>query len=751
MFSDTSDASKAVSVFEEILSQEGAFERHQIETRGAFTIDFKRLVEENNIKTTLPDFDKIFAEKSEFFIRCIGLAMHHIMSSAVEEKNEFMLSSMLPNSFDESNADATILPVIHARITNYQQVSSLKNLAANAFGKFVCVKGTVIRVSNTKPLCCKMAFECNACGREQVLTLPDGKHILPTKCLSTTCRSKSFAPSCSSNQTEIIDWQTIRLQEIVDDDQKGGGRIPHTIDCELTNDLVDSCVPGDTVTVCGVVKVTDSDESRRKNSKDNCTFVLYIHANSVVSGNRADSFPGVSMDFTANDFLSIQNIQAEPRLFRLLVNSLCPTIHGHETVKAGLLLGLFGGSQKYRDDKKLIHVRGDPHILVVGDPGLGKSQMLQALADIAPRSVYVSGNTTTTAGLTVTLCSDGAGDCALEAGALVLADRGCCCIDEFDKMGNQHQALLEAMEQQSVSIAKAGTVCSLLARTSIIAAANPVGGHYNKAKTVSENLKMRGDLLSRFDLVFILLDKHDDELDCKVSEHVMAQHKGCKRKTKDIDEQKIFSQPSSASSICWSERTFAEQLKFYPGEIFQPIAQQHLRKYIGYARKYVHPKITKAAAKVLQDFYFKLRQRHLEHDAVAITTRQLEALIRLTEARARVELREEASELDANDAVELMKFSMYSTFSDENGYLDFRRSQHGSGMSSARQAKTMIAALTKIAQQTCNSFFTVQHMQQIAKDCGIHVVDFDSFISSLNVQGFILKKGPKMYKLLTVE
>lgn len=191
-------------------------------------------------------------------------------------------------------------------------------------------------------------------------------------------------------------------------------------------------------------------------------------------------------------------------------------------MKAGFILCMFGGCQRYQD------CRADPHILVVGDPGLGKSRMLQACANISPRGVYVCGNTSTSSGLTVTLNREGGGDYSLEAGALVLSDQGCCCIDEFDKMTTQHQALLEAMEQQTISIAKAGVVCSLPARASILAAANPVGGHYNKAKTVSENLKLGPALLSRFDLVFILLDQPNQHLDTMLSEHVMALHSGVK-------------------------------------------------------------------------------------------------------------------------------------------------------------------------------------------------------------------------------
>eukprot|EP00057_Strongylocentrotus_purpuratus_P007225 XP_011661699.1 PREDICTED: DNA helicase MCM8 [Strongylocentrotus purpuratus] len=275
--------------------------------------------------------------------------------------------------------------------------------------------------------------------------------------------------------------------------------------------------------------------SGKGRNKDKCMFLLYIHANSLSNLKKSKKGSDVSggigagaaVDFSIKELYAIQEIQSQENLFKLIIGSLCPTIYGHELVKAGLILGLLEGTHKYTNDKNRIPVRGDPHILVVGDPGLGKSQMLQAASNVAPRGVYVCGNTTTTSGLTVTLTKDGSsGDYSLEAGALVLGDQGCCCIDEFDKMGSQHQALLEAMEQQSISIAKAGVVCSLPARTSILAAANPVGGHYNKAKTVSENLKMSGPLLSRFDLVFILLDKPDEEMDSLLSEHVMALHAG---------------------------------------------------------------------------------------------------------------------------------------------------------------------------------------------------------------------------------
>ncbi|KAL5007806.1 hypothetical protein ScPMuIL_016612 [Solemya velum] len=478
IYSDHSPTVKKIQIFEKFfLSWSHMYKWSDIEEKGCFTVDFKELATDQILSEGIPDLYEELRDMPERILSCIGLAMHQIVS---HHQLTHGADNETANEAANEVARAHVIPIIHSRLINFPAPVLLKNLKANYYGKFVCVKGTVVRVSNIKPLCTSMAFECNNCGGLQSITLPDGKYITPTSCPEDDCRGKIFIPKRSSNLTETIDWQTIRVQEIMGDDQKEAGRIPRTIECELTNDLVDSCMPGDVVTVSGIVKVNSVEDGRGRN-KDKCLFLLYLFANSVsnTKGNKSstDSSSGVGVDFTVKELYAIEEIQSEDHVFRLLVNSLCPSIYGHELVKAGLTLGLFGGSQKFTNDKNRIPVRGDPHILVVGDPGLGKSQMLQSTANVAPRSVYVCGNTTTTSGLTVTLSKDGGsgGDYALEAGALVLADQGCCCIDEFDKMGNQHQALLEAMEQQSISIAKAGIVCSLPARTSIIAAANPSG------------------------------------------------------------------------------------------------------------------------------------------------------------------------------------------------------------------------------------------------------------------------------------
>uniref|UniRef100_A0AAR2J0Z5 DNA helicase MCM8 n=1 Tax=Pygocentrus nattereri TaxID=42514 RepID=A0AAR2J0Z5_PYGNA len=579
-----------IKTFEQYFtSQIDLYDKDEIERKGSILVDYKDLLSNKQIAAALPALARELRDMPEKILDCLGLAIHQVLTKDLERHaDELQAQEGLPT-------DATPIiniPHISARIYNYEPLIPLKMLRANLYGKFVAIRGTVVRVSNIKPLCSKMAFICNSCGDTQSLALSDGRYSTPTKCLQKECRGRTFTPNRSSPLTLTVDWQTIKVQELIADDQRESGRIPRTIECELTQDLVDSCVPGDMVTITGVIKVSRSG----RNKKDKCMFLLYIDANSVSNSkgqkNKPASEPegqGASVEFSLKELYGIQEIQAQEDLFKLIVNSLCPAIYGH-----------------------------------------------LAVCNVSPRGIYVCGNTTTSSGLTVSLSRDsGSGDYALEAGALVLGDQGICCIDEFDKMGNQHQALLEAMEQQSISLAKAGIVCTLPARTSIVAAANPVGGHYNKAKTVSENLKMGSALLSRFDLVFILLDTPNEDHDHMLSEHVMAMRAGKKGMVSSATVARNSTQESNISILeIPSDRPLSERLKVFPGENLDPIPHQLLRKYVGYARHYVHPSLSAEAAQVLQDFYLELRKQNQSADSTPITTRQLESLIRLTEVTA---------------------------------------------------------------------------------------------------------------------
>ena len=409
-----------------------------------------------------------------------------------------------------------------------------------------------------------------------------------------------------------------------------------------------------------------------------------------------------------------------------------------------------------------VPTRGSLHCLVVGDPGLGKSQMLKAVSSLAPRSIYVCGRTVSAAGLTAAVVRDqGTGAQTFESGAVVLADRGVCCVYEFDKMPNEHQALLEAMEQQSVSVCKAGLNATLPARTSIIAAANPKQGHYNRGKTVNENLKMSAQLLSRFDLIFILLDTVDEILDEHLSEHVIAQHSGHGQARRlqarqnlhayyneiDADGRALADASEAAFRVGTQDVDpssayvpLRQRLRMIGDQ--EPLSHDMMRKYITYAQAYCHPRLTAEAAEILQTFYLELRLR-APSDGTPVTARQLESLVRLAEARARLELRTDITANDAKDAVEIIKASLVDALSDQHGRVRFNRA----GGKSTKRSKTklFIEAMNARSSSADSAYFSMGDLHALAEELNLGIADIDGFIEGLNIAGELLKCG-RLYK-----
>lgn len=695
---------------------------------------------------------------------CIGLAASRAAEELMELSNEGMSLPVLQQHR------------LWPRVYKFGPLSSMRSLRGNSVGKFVAVQGTVVRVSNIRQQVMSMHFECSKCGDSFCRQFPDYKYTPPTSCPTDSCRSRTFLPR--RDTAETVDWQKIRVQEIVDSDDSNAtreqGRMPRTLDAELFADLIDSCIPGDVVTICGVIRVLSVDgpggggggvgpAKATKASKS--LFYLYMEANSAETS-RGAKRKALSQNGGLPDDLSesaaearthevIRNVVREKDPFAFLVHSSVPSIYGHELVKAGMLLSLFGGAAKERvggdasTEKDDIAIRKDVHCLVVGDPGLGKSQMLKAVSSIAPRGVYVCGNTTTTAGLTVTVVRDASGDFALEAGALVLGDRGVCCIDEFDKMGADHGALLEAMEQQSVSVAKAGMLCNLSARTTVIAAANPVGGHYDRSKTVCENLKIALPLLSRFDLVFILMDNPDADRDRFISEHVMRMFgmRASERNGGGGTGRGGFGRGPSQTRAADTANMESLAKRLRHSTVSDPLPPSLFRQYIAYAKAHVHPKLSDGAKRILQDFYLTLRKGAHEQaaDTTPITTRQLESLIRLSEARARSVMRSVVTETDARDVIEIMRESMLETLTDETGQIDLGRS---SGMSRSKDARLFVAALHAEAERTRTALFDKSSLRRVADSIGINSGErFDTLIETINYQGYVTMKGGGRYEL----
>ncbi|KAJ0476592.1 putative DNA helicase [Helianthus annuus] len=696
---------------------------------------------------TLEEVYDVLERKPKEALICMSAAVHKVLYDLNVEE------------WDESTK-------VNIRLHNHpESMIALKNLKAAYIERLVSVRGTVIKVSTVKPLVVQMSFVCTKCGTTIARDFPDGKFSPPSVCVIHGCKSRSFNPIRSSARP--IDFQKIRIQELLKSEHHEEGRVPRTLECELTEDLVDLCIPGDIVTVTGIIRVINNYMDiggGKSKGKNQGLYYLYLEGISV-KNSKSQSEPENSQDtenvtkatdlldlysFSQRDLEFICKFTSEhgSDVFRQMLQSICPSIYGHELVKAGITLALFGGVRKHSMDQNKVPIRGDIHVIIVGDPGLGKSQLLQAAASVSPRGIYVCGNATTNAGLTVAVVKDSmTGDYAFEAGAMVLADRGLCCIDEFDKMSAEHQSLLEAMEQQCVSVAKAGLVASLSAQTTVLAAANPVGGHYNRAKTVNENLKINAALLSRFDLVFILLDKPDEQLDKQVSEHIMSLHAGIGDSSQTV--KKLTASQSVRSTDFYVKSTsLVSRLRLDPKKDrdFVPLPVPLLRKYIAYARTYVFPRMSREAAKILQEFYLKLRDRNTSADGTPVTARQLESLVRLAQARARVDLREEITVEDAMDVVEIMKESLYDKYVDEHGFVDFGRS---GGMSNQKEAKRFLSALNKQSELEQKDCFSISEIYILADRIGLMVSDVGEFVENLNNVGYLLKKGPKTYQVLS--
>eukprot|EP01063_Lacrimia_lanifica_P017713 TRINITY_DN24738_c0_g1_i1.p1 TRINITY_DN24738_c0_g1~~TRINITY_DN24738_c0_g1_i1.p1 ORF type:complete len:750 (+),score=220.75 TRINITY_DN24738_c0_g1_i1:87-2336(+) len=613
-------------------------------------------------------------------------------------------------------------------------------LRAHDVSSVISVRGTVVRLSSVQPLTTKLAYSCSKCGDVQVVPTVDGVSAPPPQCPRGKCRAaKKFGMPFHAEPlhpgTATVNHQRLKLQI----ESSSVGRVPCSVEVELRDSLCNQASPGDTVTCTGILKQDPAGARRRGPAPDRTGLTAaYLECNNIERSN--EQRPGAAV-LTEKNIDGIKAIASRSDVFNLLVHSLCPSILGHNLVKAGMLLTLFGGTPRDPASGQ----RGDMHMLVVGDPGAGKSQMLRAASHVSPRGVMVSGNSASASGLTVTLVRDVAtGDSALEAGALVLGDLGTTCIDEFDKMEKtEHQALLEAMEQQRISIAKAGAVGSLPARTSVLAAANPTSGHYDDLKSVAENLRINPALLSRFDLVFILKDSIAGQQQEGLTRHVISLHSGG-----DVHPSAAVPEVLLTCSADGLE-AHLNAAKYPPSAL---IPHALMTKYISYAKRAARPQMSREASDVLLEYYLQLRKAGDSKDAMIITTRQLESLIRLAQARAKVEFRSIVTAEDATEVIELMKRSLYQMCTDvETGKVDSNRGPGGAGRSKdGRALVTWMRDEVKLNRREADKPFTHRELVDKLKQWAYTEAKAERTVSHLNAMGDILSTGANGYRVKTV-
>jgi replicative DNA helicase Mcm len=543
---------------------------------------------------------------------------------------------------------------VDVRIVKLLEPAPLRKLGSGQIGKLVMVEGIVVRSSPVRPMVMRAAFKCKRCATITPVNQTGLFLRAPFVCSDPNCRSKGPYEFVQEDSI-FIDSQDLRIQERPED--LPPGQLPRTLGIKLVGkEIVDLARPGDHISAVGPVRAMPPTLPGVGKLR---TFNLHSDANSIeVLGKE----PETAMP-SPEEEEQILDLAKDPWIHRKIIASIAPSIYGYDHVKEAIMYILFGGVPKTLPD---IAIRGEMNALLVGDPGTAKSQLLQYVARIAPRGLYTSGRGTTAAGLTAAVIREKGGGMSLEAGALVLADKGIACIDEMDKMRPEDRvAIHEAMEQHTVSVAKGGIVATLNARTAILAAANPTLGRYEAHRTVAENISLPVTILSRFDLIFVLRDVPDKESDSKMSAHILELHR-------------------KGSS-----------------PIEPPISVDLLRKYISYAKS-VRPVLTQDALKRLNDFYLAMRAAsETEGSPVAITARQLESLVRTAEARARAALRKEVLAEDAEAAVAIMKRSLEEVGIDLSSYkIDIDIIMTGKSKSMRDRLQIILTTLRELEKDT---------------------------------------------------
>lgn len=517
---------------------------------------------------------------------------------------------------------------VYVRIANLPLQESIRDLRHFHVNQLVRVDGVVTRRTGVFPQLDRIMFDCAKCGAVLGPFYQTGdREVKLNSCAS--CNSKGpFVVNV--RETVYRNYQKVTLQE--SPGSVPPGRLPRSKEILLLNDMVDAVRPGEEIIVTGVYEHSFEPSQNVKHG-----FPVYstaIVANHIAK--HGEAFTAARL--TDEDRNEIRALARDPRIGERIIKSIAPSIYGHENIKRGIAFALFGGQEKH--PSAMHRIRGDINVLLLGDPGTAKSQFLKYIEKAAHRAVYTTGKGASAVGLTAGVHKDPVTrEWTLEGGALVLADRGICLIDEFDKMNDQDRVSIhEAMEQQSISISKAGIVTQLQARCAVLAAANPIGGRYDSSKTFSDNVELTDPILSRFDVLCVIRDIVDPVNDEKLAEFVVGSH-AASHPDDDADTITSFSQQQDQDIL----------------------PQDVLRKYITYAKQNCYPKLQTGDYEKIAAVYAELRRESTVTQGMPIAVRHLESMIRMAEARARMHLRDYVNDDDIDAAIKTMLESFIST------------------------------------------------------------------------------------------